>query len=399
MTSGPAMTERAPGRADLHIHTPRLGRDGGVERDPGRRRSRRTSTSSRSPTTSGSTPPWPAGPSRSRRRPAASRSSSARRSRPAAATSWACSSSEPIQPWQSLRGVDRRRPRAGRPRHPGPSARARTRCAPRACVLRRLLADADPRFHPDAHRDVQPDHARPAAGTRRVVRFAAEPRPGARSASSDAHARRGDRPGSTTFPGRTADDLRAAILARDDAAGTARSTRPRGQLGTFGRQLRKYGRDAARRGRRPAPPRRHRAATTATPAAASGRRASSRPDVARHGTAAMKIGLVTPYVYPLPGGVNEHVRYLYENLRLRGHDVRIISSSHGLQRASEGDVIRLGKGFSMPTNGSVGTLTRLAALRRARSAGCSSASGSTSSTSTSRSCRSCRRSCCASRGA
>jgi phosphatidylinositol alpha-mannosyltransferase len=71
----------------------------------------------------------------------------------------------------------------------------------------------------------------------------------------------------------------------------------------------------------------------------------------------MKIGLVTPYVYPVPGGVNEHVRYLYENLRLRGHDVRIISSSHGLQPASEGDVIRLGKGFSMPTNGSVGTIT------------------------------------------
>ena len=71
----------------------------------------------------------------------------------------------------------------------------------------------------------------------------------------------------------------------------------------------------------------------------------------------MKIGLVTPYVYPLPGGVNEHVRYLYENLRLHGHDVRIISSSHGLQRASEGDVIRLGKGFSVPMNGSVGTVT------------------------------------------
>ncbi len=71
----------------------------------------------------------------------------------------------------------------------------------------------------------------------------------------------------------------------------------------------------------------------------------------------MKIGLVTPYVYPLPGGVNQHVRYLYENLRLRGHDVRIITSSHGLQRASEGDVIRIGKGFSMPANGSVGTVT------------------------------------------
>jgi phosphatidylinositol alpha-mannosyltransferase len=71
----------------------------------------------------------------------------------------------------------------------------------------------------------------------------------------------------------------------------------------------------------------------------------------------MKVGLVTPYVYPLPGGVTQHVRYLYENLRLRGHDVRIISSSHGLQRASEGDIIRIGKGFSLPVNGSVGTIT------------------------------------------
>jgi phosphatidylinositol alpha-mannosyltransferase len=71
----------------------------------------------------------------------------------------------------------------------------------------------------------------------------------------------------------------------------------------------------------------------------------------------VKIGLVTPYVYPLPGGVNEHVRFLYENLRLRGHDVRIITSSHGLQRSSEGDVIRIGKGFSVPSNGSVGTVT------------------------------------------
>ncbi len=71
----------------------------------------------------------------------------------------------------------------------------------------------------------------------------------------------------------------------------------------------------------------------------------------------MKIGLVSPYIYPMPGGVTQHVGYLYENLRLRGHDVRIITSSHGLQRSSEGDVIRIGKGFSVPTNGSVGTLT------------------------------------------
>lgn len=71
----------------------------------------------------------------------------------------------------------------------------------------------------------------------------------------------------------------------------------------------------------------------------------------------MKIGLVTPYVYPLPGGVNDHVGHLYQGLRARGHDVRILTASHGLQRSSEGDVIRIGKGFSVPANGSVGTLT------------------------------------------
>jgi phosphatidylinositol alpha-mannosyltransferase len=71
----------------------------------------------------------------------------------------------------------------------------------------------------------------------------------------------------------------------------------------------------------------------------------------------VKIGLVCPYIYPDGGGVAQHVGYLYENLRLRGHDVRIITASHGPQRASEGDVIRLGVGFSVPTNGSVGTLT------------------------------------------
>jgi len=71
----------------------------------------------------------------------------------------------------------------------------------------------------------------------------------------------------------------------------------------------------------------------------------------------MKIGLVCPYIYPESGGVAQHVRFLYENLRVRGHDVRIITASHGPQRASEGDILRIGVGFSMPTNGSVGTLT------------------------------------------
>ena len=71
----------------------------------------------------------------------------------------------------------------------------------------------------------------------------------------------------------------------------------------------------------------------------------------------MKIGIVTPYAYPMPGGVNDHVGSLYRVLRGRGHDVRIITSSHGLQKASEGDIIRVGKGFSVPFNGSMGTVT------------------------------------------
>lgn len=71
----------------------------------------------------------------------------------------------------------------------------------------------------------------------------------------------------------------------------------------------------------------------------------------------MKIGLVTPYIYPLPGGVNDHVHYLYRELRERGHSVRILTASHGLQPSQEGDVIRIGKGISVPSNGSMGNVT------------------------------------------
>jgi phosphatidylinositol alpha-mannosyltransferase len=71
----------------------------------------------------------------------------------------------------------------------------------------------------------------------------------------------------------------------------------------------------------------------------------------------VKIGLVCPYIYPASGGVAQHVQFLYQNLRQRGHDVRILTASHGPQRASEGDIIRLGVGVSVPINASVGTLT------------------------------------------
>lgn len=108
-------------------------------------------------------------------------------------------------------------------------------------VLRRLLADPDPRFHFDAIEAFNPT----ALGKpfhNRVVRFAHElgiPTVG----SSDAHAAAAIGVGWTTFPGRTAADLRRAIEAGHcHHHGTFHGTAS--QLGTFGRQLRKYGRDA-----------------------------------------------------------------------------------------------------------------------------------------------------------
>ena len=71
----------------------------------------------------------------------------------------------------------------------------------------------------------------------------------------------------------------------------------------------------------------------------------------------LKIGIVSPYGYPHPGGVNEHVRHAYEAMRRMGHDVWIITSKYGKERTTEGRVIRLGTGWAAPANGSVGRVT------------------------------------------
>lgn len=108
-------------------------------------------------------------------------------------------------------------------------------------VLRRLLGDRDPRVRPDAIEAFNPTMlGRPWHG--RVARFAAEhglPTVG----SSDAHTAEAIATGWTSFPGRTADDLRAAVLdRRTHHHGSFHGTGS--QFWTFGRQLRKYGRDA-----------------------------------------------------------------------------------------------------------------------------------------------------------
>jgi phosphatidylinositol alpha-mannosyltransferase len=83
----------------------------------------------------------------------------------------------------------------------------------------------------------------------------------------------------------------------------------------------------------------------------------SPPAVAPVDRRPLKIGIVSPYGYPHPGGVNEHVRHTYDSMTAMGHDVWIITSKYGRERESEGHVIRLGTGWAAPANGSVGRVT------------------------------------------
>lgn len=112
-------------------------------------------------------------------------------------------------------------------------------CA-QAWTLRGLLDANDPRVRPDALEAFNPTtFGRPVH--RRVVAFAAE-RGLAVVGNSDAHEAAAVGTGWTTFAGRTAEDLRAAILA-GDSGWHGSFHRISSQLPTFGRQLRKYGRD------------------------------------------------------------------------------------------------------------------------------------------------------------
>ncbi len=108
-------------------------------------------------------------------------------------------------------------------------------------VLRRLIADPDPRVRPDAIEAFNPTmFGRPSHS--RVVRFAAE-HDLATLGNSDSHEAAVIGTGWTTFPGRTAEDLRAAILDRRTHHHGAFHPAG-GQVSTFTRQLRKYSRDA-----------------------------------------------------------------------------------------------------------------------------------------------------------
>ncbi len=72
----------------------------------------------------------------------------------------------------------------------------------------------------------------------------------------------------------------------------------------------------------------------------------------------MKIGLVSPYDWEAPGGVNDHVRHLARELERSGHESRIFapSSRAGLARDASG-FYRIGTPIAIPVNDSVARIT------------------------------------------
>ena len=72
----------------------------------------------------------------------------------------------------------------------------------------------------------------------------------------------------------------------------------------------------------------------------------------------MRIALVSPYDFPYPGGVTEHIKHLNRELRRLGHQVTIIAPSTSAPERLEDNIIRISDDiFSVPWSGSVARLT------------------------------------------
>lgn len=147
---------------------------------------------------------------------------------------------EPIRPLRSLRSTIAAIHDQGGIAVPAHPLVPYPLCA-QARALRTLLADDDPSVHPDGLETFNPTAlGRPWHA--QAVQFAAEHSLAALG-NSDAHALDAIGTCWTTFPGRSAEDLRRAILdRRTHAHGEFHGTT--GQVRTFASQLRKYGRDA-----------------------------------------------------------------------------------------------------------------------------------------------------------
>ena len=239
----------------------------------------------------------------------------------------------PVRSYRSLRAHDRRDPRPGGAGHPGPPARALPAVRP---GLRPAPPAGRPRraVHPDALETFNPTSlGRPRHATRRPLR---RPYGLAQVGNSDAHALDAVGIGWTIVPG--PDGRRPAGGDRRRAtrhhgtfhetlgqlgdvprpAAQARSRRPRrgaGRVRSDG-----TGRDHGYPGGRQRPPR-------FEPGRTRRARHEDRPRLPVH----------------LPGGRRRRPARPVPATRTcacAGHDVRIITASHGPQRSSEGDIIR-----------------------------------------------------------
>lgn len=72
----------------------------------------------------------------------------------------------------------------------------------------------------------------------------------------------------------------------------------------------------------------------------------------------MRVGLVSPYDFASPGGVNDHVRHLTLELRRRGHDPRVFApSSREDVDFDAASFYRIGSPIAIPVNDSVARIT------------------------------------------
>lgn len=76
----------------------------------------------------------------------------------------------------------------------------------------------------------------------------------------------------------------------------------------------------------------------------------------------MKVGIVTPYSWSHPGGVNEHVKSLYRKLREFGHTAKIIAPASGKTPPEPGlqvkpeDLLLVGRTFPIRANASTANI-------------------------------------------
>jgi phosphatidyl-myo-inositol alpha-mannosyltransferase len=71
----------------------------------------------------------------------------------------------------------------------------------------------------------------------------------------------------------------------------------------------------------------------------------------------MKVGLVSPYPWDVPGGVVQHIRDLSETLISLGHDVSVLTPVDNEETVLPAYVTRAGRSVPVPFNGSVARVT------------------------------------------